>query len=267
MPYFSIGNITFDNSLHTHGLRFVLEDVEGWDAPEVVIDSVPRAESDGSFVTKGRYSHREVVLRGTAYGNGLESPWRAREFIMQQVGGAVRGPKDLFYTDSVGTKFLSVHLNGRVRTERAGPYGITFEIPMIAPDPRKYSTIEQTVSWNLPSGAQEATQAISVGGTYNTFWTAVLTGDVVLPRLKNLTQAGEPYLAIDLTVFPSYAVAIDSKARTINQIFTNRYDALNLNLSRWWPLAGGRVNNIRFARQTAGSGTGNIVLKWRDAWI
>jgi hypothetical protein len=268
-PYFQYHNLKFDDSPQLYGLRFVLEDADGWDSPDVEVESIPRAESDGSFVTKGRYTHREVLLRGSAYGKTLQAPWLARQVLMSNFGGAVRGPRTLKFVmaPNLTPIILNAHLNGRLRTERTGPYSISFEVPLMAPDPRKYTETEKVATWTLPAGAQEATWPVQVGGNYNTFWTAVIVGNINLPRIKNLTQAGEPYIAVDLQVNPGDTLAISSRDRTVLHNTANRYDALNLNLSRWFPLAGGRTNYIRFARQSAGWFNATITMRWRDAWI
>jgi phage-related protein len=182
------------------------------------------------------------------------------------VGGTVKAPNDTAFWQAYGklslisnnlfttrdmtvvevptTKRVSFVRGGKVRKE-IKPGRVDFEIPLLAPDPRKYNDTEDTAA---------LAGTITNEGDFETHPTLTLTagGDYTI---TNTTQGAGASLVI---VGAPVGAVVDMKLRTVLLGAVDYYSTVQPQ-SIWWTLLPG-ANII-----TKSGGAASIT--WRDAWI
>lgn len=146
-----------------------------------------------------------------------------------------------------------------------------------ATDPRVYGNIERSDSTGvgavtgglaMPHGfphgfglAEAGTITTTNGGTYPAPWTATLTGPLTSPRIALVGTDGELRLdGFDLAAGDT--LELDSRRRTI-RLNGTASRAGSLTRRAWFDLPVGSAA----VQLTAGAGTGELSLSWRDTWL
>ena len=144
-----------------------------------------------------------------------------------------------------------------------------------ATDPRLFSQTEQSMVLGLTgsggftfdltfdltfgtSGDNDGTATNE--GTWETSWQASIAGPVTNPEIT-LGETGEK-LDLDITVPAGSTLTLDQWSQSVLLNGSPRQNAVSLT-SRWFTLAPGN-NTIRYR---AASGSGQMTLTWRSAWI
>jgi|GEM_PF-5750205 len=180
---------------------------------------------------------------------------------------------------------LSVTLTGDTRTLFGRPIGVEFNIEQMdlnlayarcvfeATDPRMFSAAESSISLGLVAGGGapfDLTFPLTFGagsdsdgtavnsGTFETNWTATITGPVTTPRIT-LASTGE-FVELDIVVPAGSTLVVSSADGSVLLDGSPRQAAVTL-LSRFFVLPAGS-NTIRFR---AASGTGSCTYAWRSA--
>lgn len=133
-----LGGIDFGAGPDADGDRFVLGEIDGWDAPDVELVLADRPLSPGGVVARARYTAQAVTLIGHGIAPTPEGVWRVRGKIAA-AADLVAASGTLTVDEPGGDKALTVWLAAAPRIRRAGPYAVEFEIDLIAPDPEKFT--------------------------------------------------------------------------------------------------------------------------------
>jgi hypothetical protein len=133
----TLAGITFNAGLDSDGDRFVVGEIVGWDGPGVEQISVERPLSDGAVVVRGRRTARALSVRGHASGTTIANGFRARRKFEAAIESLITADGTLTVDDGTSVVSLTVRIAAQPNTPQAGPYGIEFDIPLIAANPVK----------------------------------------------------------------------------------------------------------------------------------
>jgi hypothetical protein len=133
----TLGGLTFNAGPDSDGDLFAIGEIVGWDGPGVEQIAVERPLSDGAVIALGRRTSRPLSLSGHASGSSIENGFRARRKLAAAMDALITADGTLTVDEGDTTYSLTVRLAAQPDTRRAGPYGIEFEIPLIAADPVK----------------------------------------------------------------------------------------------------------------------------------
>lgn len=227
------------------GTYWYITEMEGWDSPNLRQSFGAPASQHGAVVLESLLDSRAITVRGIIKAITVEHFWTAYNLLSNLV--PLWTPADFVVYE---------HQPKRAGVIRGGPIRLTwqfgtscqFEIPMIAPDPRKYAT-------------GDTEQAIAADQTV----VVTNTGTAATPLVVTVTAAGTVEL-VNQTTGQRLATStlglgsvIDFKARTITTSGgANAYGALDPT-STWWSLAPGDNSILN-------SGTAAVQVTYRNTW-
>lgn len=258
----TLDTLTFDGTPDADGIRWRLEWLEGWDSPAVRFNETPTPLQDGTSLGVIRYGSRSLVLRGTAEGTTIEHLHLAAQRLSALA--ALTRTDGILSVDETPPKFCTVRLGDRIRTRRHGGYSITFELPLVAADPRKYSTALYTTTFTVNAGGTVAApQMINNAGTFSSppVWARIAGG---IPSngwsLSGLGIATTPWPTAADTMVATWV----PRALTVNG--AHQSGLIDFSTTSWSELAPGdtAVNFITYATDAYAR---TLELRWRDAWI
>ena len=244
---------------------------------------IERLWTDGTFVAGAdRLTAREVTFSVEA--------WDGRDFA----GGGSAGVETLLQALQaawapvrVGTIPLTLNLAGTDRVLFGRPIAVDVDAEGLlygfarvrlvfeATDPRLFSEVQSSVvlglavgggmtfplTFPLTFGAGSDSDAAAVNaGTFETTWTATITGPVTTPRIT-LASTGQ-FVELDGTVPAGSSLVVSQADGSVLLDGSPRQSWVTLP-SRFFTLPPGS-NTIRFR---AASGTGSCTFSWRSAWL
>lgn len=133
----TLGGLTFNGGPDSDGDLFSVAEIAGWDSPGVEQVMVERPLSDGAVIAHGRRTARGLVVAGHASGSTIANGFRARRKLETAIDSLITADGTLTVDEGDTTRSLTVRLAAELDTSQAGPYGIEFEIPLIAANPAK----------------------------------------------------------------------------------------------------------------------------------
>lgn len=257
------------------------EECSGLDSAEVRENMADRTELDGSIQGPQFYGKRPIVLTGQI--NAPDSITRNEMAArIKRASNAMRKNATLTWTPDGGSQMFT-------RVRRQAPPRITgnwlkkFQIPLVAADPRIYST-------TLTSSSVLASPASENGRTYEKTFdfsyglptpsgilNVINNGDGESPPIIRIWGAGSNPTLTNVTTGQSLVLnytmvtgeeylELDFFARTIKlNGVVNRYSALNFADSEWWYLQPD-ANEIRLGWSSFTTGA-KMEVFYRDAWI
>lgn len=254
----TIGGRTFnsvtDRVVDADGIAWVLSELPGW-------RSGGRAEVGGTplrprgVALGGQLMGRSLSFRGLAICATEAAMWKAGEKIAETFSGV---ETDMVLVLNEPTpKQIAVRRDGEIDESKRG-LSIAFEVPLIAADPTKYSTTQQS---NATLSAVAAT--IDNGGTARTPPVLEVTG----PTTANVEFWNDTTNErITLLPFADAAAAIvDMANKTVTIGGVNRFGLVVLASTTWWELVPGN-NSIRRAPATVGGGGATPTIRWRNGY-
>lgn len=220
---------TFNDGIpDADGVTWLLEDLRGWDSPDLREDVSDRPFAHGQRRGTSFYGGRPLSLVGTLLGTGDIADLRSAVSRLTVATDLTDADALLTVLESP-SKQCAVRRSGRPGLEWVSERLVRFDVGLLAVDPRKYATASTTVA--VASGA---TVAGTVGGAFDTPTVITLTpggGGMTLTE----TVSGQT-----MTVSTGAAVVVDTAKGTVK-------------------VAGA----LAFARLTAG---GFITLRGGDAY-
>ena len=259
------------------GVEWIMDKPDGWDGPGVRVGVQGRPFADGAWVSPGWRSGWEITLKGEAVCPSMEALERARYRLIAAT--ALHRRNGLLTVGESVPKQVSVRLLDQLDTAENGT-NLTFQVPLVAADPRKYAAAGKTASAGLtggptggmtfparfpllfgsaqPTGLASATNV----GIVDTPPVITVTGPAVNPIVR-LNETGESF-ALSLTVGAGERIVIDMAARTVlaGGTATRRYAVVPG--SSWFMLRPG-ANGVRFSADAYNT-TATLDVAWRDAW-
>ncbi|MBA2767868.1 MAG: phage tail family protein [Sporichthyaceae bacterium] len=268
-----------DPLVDAYGVDWLLTKLDGWDDGYAAPDSgvTNRVSDHGGHVSDVFAVPRIVHVEGR-----LKAPsWDAATLAWERLMAAVPLSDQTTMTVAHGvaavlpTKQAAVRQHEKpVISERVGGL-LSYSLSLIAPDPRRYSTVLQTASTGLPftTGGLSLPIAlpISIGATVNSGRLSVVNdGNVASPPLLSITG---PCPAPTITHLGSgrrlvVADAIDAgrvlTIDTVDQVALLDGTVLRTVTGSWWHLEPG-VNQIAFTAPAFDAGA-LLTISFRSAW-
>lgn len=247
-----LGNIAFNNNTpDANGTLWYVGALEGWDAPNLQQDVSNATSRHGGVLSSSLLGTRSIVLGGIVKATNEANFWAAYNQILGQTNN-LNNPILLKVHEGATVKRVSVIRGGLPRLAFRGVGSFTFEIPLLALDPLKYSDTERSVS--LATGA--VTTNILNDGNFETLmrFTTTAIGTVFLTN--NTISATTTW---ESRVNLRNGTAVDFNKRTVVSDTGDNYSRV-ASYSVWFALQPG-VNQI------SKSGTASLQIYSRDAWI
>jgi hypothetical protein len=258
MPSITLGGQILNSPVtDVNGIAWVVQELDGWDSPDVRTTTTPRELDQGLFHEENFYGGRMLIAKGFfASTSGAANLMAAREQLHAacNITGTALVP---LVVNENPPKVCMVQRASGCKDKANGPVAFDFEVHLMAPDPRKYAATPTTV--NIPANTIQPTTNI---GSMESRPVLTITGPAsTLVALENVTTSQTVTFNITLAPTDVFVVDFSTKIATYNGLpatFT-----ISSAPSQWWTLVPG-LNNIAFA--TVGSG-GNCALVFQSAWI
>ncbi len=257
---------------------FVIQDVTGFDSPNVRENVEDLPEADGAVAGDFYFGSRPVTFSGVI--NATSSSARNQAVVGLQ--RALRGLRGDITILSHPDGLPAMRAKGRLQNVRVtGGFTKNFQIGIVCADPLIYSqtlnartatgaasTTGATFPWTFPvsfgagSGAL-LTVSVTNAGNFNSPPVLRVYGPVVNPAIKNLTTLEDLTFA-NLTLGAGEWVEVDMNLRTaVKNDATNQYSRILFPGSEWFGLIPGS-NTLEL--RAASGGTTQLDVSWYDVW-
>lgn len=262
-----------------NGVSWILESLKGWDGPPTVGSVIQRSSDHGGWPAAQYYGPRLLTLTVMASAPTQALRDQAKEQLVQAIPVSDLG---IFVYDEPVPKQAAVRQNGsaNISMKFLTLTDVEFTIPLVCPDPRKYSTVAGletamlpapvinplTLPVTLPIGFPGSTPAIDSAvtcvnsGTFETRPGITVSGPISNPQIVNAgTGQVISYTGLTLANTDQLVIDTDTRQSYLNGVF---YPA-DIQ-SQWWVLQPGSTQVYLGGNNFAGGGT--ITVAWRSAW-
>lgn len=263
-----------------NGAGWFLGELDGWWGGQQVLSAPVTPPGRDGMIDGNVYFGARII---TAAGH-VVAPTRGKlQQAMRRIGGLLaRGEQgdrwDTLVVDETADGFSSqatVRLNADTKVKPEAPFRAAWSITLFAEDPVKYGTVLQQVSTSRYTPGANLQVPLRVplrfgpAGTSG-FITADNRGDrATAPVVKFVGPLVDPMLAVvdgprvsaQMTLNAGEVLEIDMRAATALLGGADREQFLGFD-SSWFELPPGQ-STMQF---TAASGTGQVIVEWRDAW-
>lgn len=251
----SVGALALDGAVDALGIKWWWTELAGWwDGPDEDQDWLARTGASGVILGASTYGGRAIVVKGVA--EMMTKPYAT---LWPQAADKLAGATDLVeggaglmvVQEAAAPKQAAVY---RARAPRSRPRAsmrvMEFEVPLMAPDHRKYGT-----TLNNPAGSP-----VTNGG--NKYATPVVrvAGPAAGPvRVTNATDDGK-WVQVNRALAGGEVLTFDMAALAATSSVAGNVAADIEPGSRWWDLLPG-VNALALA------GGGTLTTEFRNAYI
>lgn len=256
------------------GTWWVLADWDGLGGVPTAGQVVQRSGEHGGFATPQFYAPRPItlVVRATALSQALRDKAEATVGLAIPVSDLA-----LLRIDEAIPKQMLVRRSGAIVPSYLTRADVELNIGLIAPDPRKYSTVLNLVTANqgagaaglappwtppvtLPAGAPPMSVSVTNAGSFETRPVVTIQGPVTGPALVNQdTGQTVGFSTITLGVGDTLAVDFLNRQALLNGVYRTADIA-----SSWWVMPPGTTGVQMTGTAAAGA---SMTVAWRDAWI
>lgn len=265
------------------GVTWLLVQVTGWDSPPSAVGQVIQRSGDhGGWPTAQFYGPRmlSLIVMASAPTQALRD--QARAVLQQAVPvGITAGDLATFTYDEPVPKLAYVRRNAAAGIGETYPTltDVIFTIPLVAPDPRKYSTTTQAASTITPSTTAPLTLPFALpitfpgeiaagelgilavnAGTFETRPVLTVAGPITSPSVVN-ASTGQAVTFTGLTVPPGSQLVLNMDAR---QAFLNGAFVPADAASAWWVISPGTSPIYMTGSSSSGS---SLSMSWSSAYI
>lgn len=273
--------VTF-GATDANGVTWILQKVDGWDSPPTAVGQVIQRSADhGGYATSQYLGPRLITLTVMASAPTQALRDQARAQLQQAVPISDLGT---FTYDEPVPKLAYVRRNASAGVTETYPTlcDVIFTIPLVAPDPRKYSPDVITASSLTPQApASPLTLPFSSGfpvtfppqvvagsegiiavnaGTFETRPVIVVTGPITSPSIVNgTTGQAVTFSGLVLSAAQTLTLDMDSRQAFVGGVFTAADPS-----SSWFVLEAG-VTLVSL--QGSGASGSNIQMSWSSAWL
>jgi hypothetical protein len=266
---------------------FFLEEITGFDSPNVrqSVEDIP--EYDGAVAGNFYYGSRPVTMSGrivaasaTERNQAVANLQRVLRGLRPHLGG-----DGFIHIQMFPTGMPWMYAKAKIQNLRiTGGYVKNFQISMICPDPRIYSQEQHSdsssatagavfgapwplawpVVWGGGTGASAIVNVENVGNI-GTPPTLRVYGIIDNPEIRNETT-GQSIFIDNVSLAAGEYIDIDVATRTaVSSVSGNIYSRVRFPGTTWWLLEPG-VNDIQLRGVSTGAGV-QVTVYWRDAWV
>lgn len=262
-----------------NGVAWILKGVKGWDGPPTVGQVIQRSADHGGWPSAQYYGPRLLTLSVMASAPTQAARDVAKQQLVQAV--PVSDLATFTYNEPV-PKQAQVRQNGSAQIGMTFPTltDVVFTIPLVAPDPRKYSTVPMlatatlpapvinplTLPVTLPIGFPGSVPPIDSAvtctnsGTFETRPVITVSGPITNPSIVNaVTGQAITFTGLELGSTDQLIISTDARQAFLN----NSFYAADVT-SAWWVLEPG-VTQVYLTGENF-SGGAVLVCSWSSAW-
>lgn len=262
------------------GVAWFLQNVEGWDSPEVRAEFQEREADHGSWASPVYLGSRPITLSGT-----VEAQSRtALQAAMEQLYVAASLSDTTLTVWESPAKQAVVRRSGKPLVQYVSDRVATYSVMVTAADPRRYGSTLQSGTTGLPSttgglvfpatfpitfSATTVSGQINAvnSGTIDTRPVLTITGPVVAPTISGLYPDGSVRQLVysqDLQTGDTLVIDTDAHSVTLNGAVSRRRF---LTISSGWPaIPAGASVAYQFQSGTYNP-TAMLTASWRSAWM
>ena len=267
--------------IDANGIAWAILEVKGWDGIPTVGGVLSKTADHGSLATSQFYGPRVVVINAFA-----SAPTQALRDVARATMAQCVPVNDLMtftYNEPV-PKFVSCRLNGQAGIVETCPdlCSVEFQIPLVCPDPRKYSIQQQNLTMQVPNFVPApltipfpiplvlpstvppgiATGVATNNGSFETRPIITITGPCPAPVITNVTT-GQVISFSEVTLGNADTLEIDTDNRIA---FLNGAPVAADLSSAWWVLDPTTIT-ISLSSATGDADIGaTLVMTWFDAY-
>jgi hypothetical protein len=266
-------------AVDSNGTGWILQQVVGWDGAPAVGQLIQRSADQGGWAASQFYGPRVLTLTITA---SAQSQYYRDIARMQMAQVIPINDLAVFTYNEPIPKFAQVRLNAgaQIAETYMTTCDVTFSVPLVAPDPRKYGVTAQSNGMTLPTtipspltlpAAPPFTLAATVppglgamscynAGNYETRPILTISGPIPAPIITNM-NTGQSISYSQLNLGPSDQLVLSTDARIgyLNNVFVPA-DVW----SAWWVLWPG-VTSLQLQNGT-GTGAADINAQLKASW-
>lgn len=233
-----------------------------WETAAMNLQTHPRGADDGVVIVDERLNERPIALQGLIHKAAKEDPvgdaghqalrrlklacrpLRSLQLLKVQEPGITEGPDELQAYVRLASPMAvdMIHESGTLVT-------VKFTIPLIAPDPRRYSASISEENHTSPGAT------VTNNGDELTPPRFMITGPATDPRIRSGSVPTNPILKWEGTVPGGDVLIIDCKEKTVTLEGVNARDGLVQ--PNWFQLIPG--DNVLELDQ-------DTTVEWRDAY-
>lgn len=246
-----IGAVTWGRC-DSHGCEWHVANLVGWDdTPDTVSTTTQRVGDHGATIGPQVYGPRKLTLDGWIVGRSLAD--RAEALRRLHRSAPVDALTVLAVTDPTDppTRFVQARVDGTIKAARLGENCHAIQIPLIAPDPRKYGLNPDAYNIALPSYAggvdlpndlpfalpvrtSGGSAIVTNIGDMDGPWIARITGPAPAPTLTAVDLGR--YMTVDIDLGAGETLDLDSRTKTVVLNGTASRAGLIVRGSTWFEL-------------------------------
>lgn len=195
-----------DDTADADGVTYSWQELAGWfDTPDltIVTDQRPLGVSEGVVNVGGR----SITLTGTIHDPSLTKPlgpraWKAMRTLKTAVG-CMFASRVLLVNEPDLQLQARVRQSGPMRFKRSSHLAsVSFQIPLLAPDPRRYDSTPQSV-------ASSGTFSVTNNGDLPTPPVLTVVGPATNPSLRNSSLTNTPFVRFNGSIAGGAVLTID----------------------------------------------------------
>lgn len=266
-------------AVDTFGVAWVLQDMDGWDSPEVRSDLQQREADHGAWQTPVYYGERPITLAGLI----LAPDQGALEDAMDRLRAAVGLTDTVLTVSETIPKCATVRRSGKLLTKYLTDTKASFSALVTAGDPRRYATTQQAGTTGLPMTTGgltlPATVPVTIAattvsgqidaenvGSFGTPLILTINGPVQQPQVLVTTPDGLIVpLAYSQNLGTGEQLVIDTGAHTVvlnGGVSRRRF----LSTPAGWPQIPGKSQATLVFRAATYDASASLTATWRSAW-
>ena len=254
----TLGTLPLDQT-DENGSAWNVTEFTGKGSPPAEVEVNQRQTDHGAWIRNALWAAKPYSITGAFEGDTELQRWEAEQRLIAAVGMG-RATTTLVFHEEVERQ-TEVVLSGEIEVTPSGVYAFTFVMPLVAPDPFRYSTTERAINATLNS----TSLALPNTGTAAAWPVFTVTTAATLPDVTLTRDDTDQYLTVDNpsgdTLTAGQTLTVDMRRRRITIGGTSRRSWMT---GEWFGLPPG-VQTTVVGTSTAGSGT--YTATYRDVWL
>lgn len=267
-------------AVDSSGVAWFLQEMQGWDSPEVRADLQQREGDHGAWAGPVYLGERPITLAGTV----VAQDRAALDIAREQLLAAVSLTDTPLVVYEAQAKQSMVHRSGKPLWAYVTDRLATYSVLVTAQDPRRYEATAQSGATSLPSttGGRPTPYTVPYTltsttvsgeidaqnvGSFETRPVIIIDGPVSQPQVLAQLPDGsvQPMnYSQDLALGDELVIDVDAKSVVLNGVVSRRRF---LSLPLGWPvIPAGQLIVFRFAAAVYDPAAA-LTVQWRSAWI
>lgn len=274
----TIGDVTWGLS-DANATNWFFDDLDGWDdTPEVVSQKTQKVSQHGAHLGPQTYAARSLTLNGWIAARTMA----LRETALRQLHRSLPvNALSVVRVSDPPERYVQARVDGQIKAKRIGQHCFAIQIPLVAPDPRKYGLNPDAVEIGVPDFAGGVTLPTSLplalpvrisGGTGEAVnagdmpapWTARITGPVDVPVIEAVDLGQR--IAVNIALGSGETLDVDARTQTVVLNGATSRSGLIVRGSTWFELPAESSTTIRFGATAFDPGTPALSFVPLSAW-